>query len=48
MGAYLPKPVKEKISADGSEDHVDFGASGMQGWRVSMEVSCLFVTWERI
>ena len=38
MGAYLSEPVTEKISRDESYDHVTWGVSGMQGWRMSMEV----------
>ena len=38
MGAYLSEPVTEKVSHDESYDHVAWGVSGMQGWRMSMEV----------
>ncbi|OWA50145.1 putative protein phosphatase [Hypsibius exemplaris] len=37
MGSYLSQPVREKESDDGSQDLVDFGASAMQGWRISQE-----------
>lgn len=38
MGAYLSKPVTEKTSSDGQHGEVHYGASAMQGWRVSQEV----------
>ncbi|KAK0174817.1 hypothetical protein PV327_010544 [Microctonus hyperodae] len=37
MGAYLSEPVTNKISNDESGKNVAFGASSMQGWRVSQE-----------
>lgn len=37
MGAYLSEPLTEKISQDESHDHIAWGVSGMQGWRMSME-----------
>ncbi|XP_034935554.1 probable protein phosphatase CG10417 [Chelonus insularis] len=37
MGAYLSEPVTKKISSDESSKNVAFGASSMQGWRVSQE-----------
>eukprot|EP00794_Sanderia_malayensis_P004672 gene4672-5281_t len=37
MGAYLNKPVTEKKSTDSECNGLIFGASEMQGWRVSME-----------
>ena len=43
MGAYLSTPNTEKISHDESHDQLDFGVSGMQGWRMSMEVSALIM-----
>ena len=39
MGAYLSEPVLEKHSTDEQSLHLSYGASGMQGWRVSQEVS---------
>ncbi|XP_066253113.1 probable protein phosphatase CG10417 isoform X1 [Euwallacea similis] len=37
MGSYLSEPVTEKISTDESNDKLTYGASSMQGWRVSQE-----------
>ncbi|XP_050310758.1 probable protein phosphatase CG10417 isoform X2 [Anthonomus grandis grandis] len=37
MGSYLSQPVTEKISTDESNDKLSYGASSMQGWRVSQE-----------
>ena len=37
MGPYLSEPVTEKESEDGSNHHVIFGASSMQGWRKGQE-----------
>ncbi|XP_015111433.1 probable protein phosphatase 2C 11 [Diachasma alloeum] len=37
MGAYLSEPITKKISSDESGENVAFGASSMQGWRVSQE-----------
>ncbi|KAK3854540.1 hypothetical protein Pcinc_038988 [Petrolisthes cinctipes] len=41
MGAYLSEPVTEKLSSDGGGEEeacwVSYGASSMQGWRVSQE-----------
>ncbi|XP_039594215.1 protein phosphatase 1G [Polypterus senegalus] len=37
MGAYLSQPNTMKSSADGGNEHLSFGYSAMQGWRVSME-----------
>jgi len=37
MGAHLSEPKVEKESQDESHSHLEFGVSGMQGWRVSME-----------
>ena len=39
MGAYLSEPITKKISSDESGENVAFGASSMQGWRISQEVS---------
>ncbi len=39
MGAYRSKPLTEKLSKDLESDGIVFGASEMQGWRVSMEAS---------
>jgi hypothetical protein len=38
MGAYLSEPVLEKHSSDENGEFLSFGASSMQGWRVSQEV----------
>lgn len=40
MGAYLSEPITEKISTEGENEEfgLSFGASSMQGWRVSQEV----------
>lgn len=37
-GAYLSRPVKEKVSEDGSNSRVSYGVSSMQGWRLKQEV----------
>ncbi|XP_015173569.1 PREDICTED: probable protein phosphatase 2C 58 [Polistes dominula] len=37
MGAYLTKPITKKISSDKVGKNVAFGASSMQGWRISQE-----------
>merc|ERR1712123_541974 len=37
MGAYLSEPVLEKHSEDDISEFLSFGASSMQGWRVSQE-----------
>ncbi|XP_068219913.1 protein phosphatase 1G [Palaemon carinicauda] len=37
MGAYLSVPVTDKISNDEEGKNVAYGASSMQGWRVSQE-----------
>lgn len=43
MGAYLCKPVTEKVSTDEKNEVLTYGASSMQGWRVYQEVcNCLF------
>ncbi|XP_013382607.1 protein phosphatase 1G [Lingula anatina] len=39
MGAYLSAPVTDKISVDGGKDKLKYGASSMQGWRISQEDS---------
>lgn len=39
MGAYLSKPNCEKQSEDFDGEFLRFGASSMQGWRISQEVS---------
>jgi len=39
MGAYLEKPVTEKVSADGVGRAYAYGSSSMQGWRSNMEDS---------
>ncbi|KAF7391578.1 hypothetical protein HZH68_011121 [Vespula germanica] len=37
MGAYMSKPITNKISTDEVGKNVAFGASSMQGWRISQE-----------
>jgi len=41
MGAYLTLPVLEKESRDFDGDFLSFGASSMQGWRMTQEVSVM-------
>jgi protein phosphatase 1G len=45
MGAYLAKPDTEKETSAGQskQNHVKFGHSSMQGWRVNMEDAYLAV-----
>jgi len=39
MGAYLSSPALEKKSQDFEDiENYQCGVSGMQGWRISMEV----------
>jgi hypothetical protein len=46
MGAYLSEPILEKHSTDENGEFLSFGASSMQGWRVSQEVSfCGYYSW---
>ena len=42
MGAYASQPVTTKESCDEVHDHLEFGVSGMQGWRINMEVGMLW------
>ncbi|XP_076755830.1 putative protein phosphatase CG10417 isoform X1 [Xylocopa sonorina] len=37
MGAYLSEPITKKVSSDEAGKSVAFGASSMQGWRISQE-----------
>ncbi|XP_015524868.1 probable protein phosphatase CG10417 isoform X1 [Neodiprion lecontei] len=37
MGAYLSEPITDKVSSDEVGDSLAFGASSMQGWRISQE-----------
>lgn len=37
MGAYLSSPVTDKISSDKACTEFTYGASSMQGWRISQE-----------
>jgi serine/threonine protein phosphatase PrpC len=37
MGAYLSTPKTEKETSTEENEHYKVAASGMQGWRVSME-----------
>lgn len=39
MGAYLSAPHTHKESTDEANEYLSCGASQMQGWRVSQEVS---------
>lgn len=39
MGAYLSEPITKKVSSDEVGRSVAYGASSMQGWRISQEVS---------
>lgn len=39
MGAYLSEPKTTKDSSDHEGEGVRCGASSMQGWRISQEVS---------
>lgn len=41
MGAYLSEPKTTKDSLDSDGVYVRCGASSMQGWRISQEVSCV-------
>ena len=38
MGAYLSTPNVDKESEDNEGGNIRYGASSMQGWRVSQEV----------
>ncbi|KAH6564995.1 hypothetical protein BASA50_001619 [Batrachochytrium salamandrivorans] len=37
MGQTLSEPITEKHTTDGEDDQYAYGASAMQGWRISME-----------
>nr|GEW02407.1 probable protein phosphatase 2C 60 [Tanacetum cinerariifolium] len=37
MGLYLSTPNTDKLSQDGENENLRYGASAMQGWRTSME-----------
>ncbi|XP_075525614.1 protein phosphatase 1G [Dermacentor variabilis] len=37
MGAYLSEPVTEKFSSNETGSRISYGASSMQGWRMSQE-----------
>lgn len=37
LGAYLKEPKTEKVSTDAANDRLAYGASSMQGWRISQE-----------
>lgn len=37
MGQTLSEPVTSKDSIYGENEYYAYGASGMQGWRISME-----------
>ena len=38
MGAYLSEPNLNKVSTDNDNDIISYGASSMQGWRITQEV----------
>lgn len=38
MGAYLSKPITEKISECGGNERIYYAATSMQGWRINQEV----------
>lgn len=41
--AYLKEPITDKISTDDDGERLRYGASSMQGWRVSQEVNiCIY------
>lgn len=37
MGQTLSEPITEKHTSSGMDDRLFYAASGMQGWRISME-----------
>lgn len=37
MGNYLSEPKRGKHSSTGDSDHFSYGATAMQGWRITME-----------
>ena len=39
MGGYMSTPNTEKISVDENCKNLIYGASSMQGWRISQEVT---------
>jgi len=39
MGQTLSEPVTDKETIVGNDDRVTYGASSMQGWRITMEDS---------
>lgn len=39
MGPYLTTPKKDKDSVDDENNKMRYGATGMQGWRNTMEDS---------
>lgn len=41
MGPYLTVPKKEKHSKSGENTKLKYGATEMQGWRNTMEDSCI-------
>lgn len=43
MGAVLDKPITEKETQRVSGNDMTAGISSMQGWRLTMEVSRIFV-----
>lgn len=38
MGAYLNKPVTEKVTESGHNHMTRYAAASMQGWRINQEV----------
>lgn len=43
MGGYLSEPIKTKDSSDFDGERLICGASSMQGWRSSQEVSLYLI-----
>ena len=37
MGGFLDKPIRDKNPEPGKNEHFQWGACSMQGWRSSME-----------
>lgn len=43
MGAYLSEPVTNTVTEEGDSQKLEYGASSMQGWRVSQEVCIILL-----
>lgn len=41
MGSYSSKPTTETVDEKGGNEILSFGASSMQGWRMTQEVKSL-------